>query len=190
MKLEYVWSIFPILLISATVLVLQLTKKEPIERLNEAIRSISMDLILIEIEGEIHPGIISTDNLTFPDALVFCEESNKRMPSDYFKLNINPIQIVNNQTIEDSFFWINASMDLTKTGTVGIPKMQEELGQIRRKIFDQPLWVVQDYFWRGKTRNGLSFDIPGETEEKREFHLICDDDRIDNKTGIVKFQTR
>ncbi|CAG5112136.1 Oidioi.mRNA.OKI2018_I69.chr2.g6386.t1.cds [Oikopleura dioica] len=106
------------------------------------------------------------------------------MPADHFKIN----QRGKNNTIDDLFFWINASMDITKTETVGIPKMREKLGKIRREIFDQPLWVVRDYFWRGKARDGLIFHVPEQTKEKREFHVICDDDRIDNITGLVKFK--
>ena len=136
--------------------------------------------ISIEMEKEIFDGIISTDRFTFPDALKFCEENEKRMPADYFKIKNNEFE-----EYPDFSVWVNASLDVTKNESYGLPKMREKFEQIMMKIFDEPLWVLQNYDGEHMRKNSLFFALPG--EHHWDFvRFICDDDRVDDKSGEIK----
>ena len=139
--------------------------------------------ILIEMEKRLFDGIISTDRFTFPHALKFCEDNGKRMPADYFKIKNNEFK-----EYPDLGVWVNASLDVTKNVSYGLPKMQEKFEQIMLKIFDEPLWVLQNYDGEHMRKNSLFFTLPG--EHYWDFvRFICDDDRVDDQSGEIKIRT-
>ncbi|CAG5112135.1 Oidioi.mRNA.OKI2018_I69.chr2.g6385.t1.cds [Oikopleura dioica] len=103
------------------------------------------------------------------------------MPADHFKIHVKP----GYGTIDDLFVWINASMDISKNKSSGIPDMQQRFDEIRSRIFEEPLWVLQDYFG-GYIFNHLFYNIPGQVESHKNIRFICENDKFNEKTGILK----
>ena len=76
-------------------------------------------------------------------------------------------------------------MDISKNKSSGIPDMQQRFDEIRSKIFDEPLWVLQNLFG-GNIINHLYYNVPGQVESHKNIRFICENEKIDNETGIVK----
>lgn len=194
MKLELASFFFIILSICLTIFLVKLNSKKPLEEIENIIlteneiteeNSSKYVNISVEIKAKFYDGLISTERFSLEDALIFCEENNRRMPADHFKIHVKPEY----GTIDDLFAWINASVDISKNQTFGIPEMVQRFDPIKTSIFDEPLWVVQ-YYFNGEIRNGLFYNIPGQVEIQKNIRYICDDERIDNKTGNVKIHAR
>ena len=99
MKLELASLFLLILSIFLTFFLVKLKNEEPLQETEDlvwiegeinALNTSKYVNISIEIDTEIYEGIISTERFSFEDALAFCEENNRKMPADHFKIHVNP----------------------------------------------------------------------------------------------------